>query len=193
MRDHISRRIDKKREFDQILVDVARVARIVAGGRRFKFRASVVIGNRKGKVGFAVAKGPDVTVAMSKASKEARKNLITIPIVNGTIPHEIKAKFSAAKIFLKPARRGTGIIAGGAMRAVAELGGIKDIIGKSLGSENKINNVRATLKALSLLETPEYIASIRGVNVARFKKEDIKDKKNAVKGSKIEKEKAKEN
>lgn len=147
----------KPSEFDQKLVDLARVTRVMAGGRRFRFRAAVVIGNKKGKVGLGVAKGPDVAIAVDKAVSQARKNLIFVPISDGTIPYITEVKFKAARVLLKPAREGTGIIAGGPVRAVIEAVGIKDILSKSLGSSNKISNVKATLIALKNLETREEI------------------------------------
>lgn len=155
----------EKSEFDQSLVDVARVARIVAGGRRFRFRATIVIGNRRGKVGMGIAKGPDVTTAIDKAVNQAKKNLITVPIVNDTIPHEIRVKKGGAIVFLKPARKGTGIIAGGAVRSVVELAGIKNILSKMIGSNNKPNNVLATLQALSELTPSEKVSEKRGKEV----------------------------
>lgn len=144
----------EKSEFKQKLLDVARVARVVAGGRRFSFRTVVVLGDKKSRVGVGVAKGPDVTSAVEKATNDAKKNLITVPIVNETIPHQVKAKFRAAKVFLKPARKGSGIIAGGAPRAVVNLAGIKNVSCKILGSANKLNNARATVIALSKLASP---------------------------------------
>lgn len=167
----------EKSEFDHKLVDIARVARIVAGGKRFRFRATVVIGNRKGKVGMGVAKGADVANAISKAQAQARKRLIEVVIVNETIPYEIEAHQGAAYVFLKPAKPGTGIIAGGAVRAVVELAGIKNILSKIKKSENKINNVSATIKALGLLKRPEEIAELRGKKIEELlpeKKREIR-------------------
>jgi small subunit ribosomal protein S5 len=158
----------KPRDFDQTLVDVARVARVVKGGKRFRFRATLVIGDRKGRVGLGVAKGPDVTVAINKAVAQAKKRLVTVPLVGGTIPHEVKCKYSSAVVFLKPARPGTGIIAGGGVRAVAELAGVKDILSKMLGSDNKVNNIRATLQALQQLRMPETMARLRGKKISEL-------------------------
>jgi len=155
----------EKSEFDQKLIDVARVVRIVAGGRRFRFRTTVVIGNRKGKVGIGIGKAGDVSSAVTKAVSSAKKNLITVPIIDSTIPHEIKVKFGGAHIFLKPAPVGAGIIAGGAVRSVVELAGIKNILSKIHGSSNKPNNVQATLKALQSLRTAESINLERGKKV----------------------------
>ena len=141
----------EKPEFDQKMIDLARVTRVVKGGRRFSFRAAVVIGNHKGKVGFGVAKGTDVSVAIGKAVVEAKKNMITVKRTNTTIAFDIKEKYGAACVMLRPAKEGRGVVAGGAMRAVIELAGIKDIVAKSLGSSNKLNVAKATIKALGVL------------------------------------------
>ncbi|MDP2917947.1 MAG: 30S ribosomal protein S5 [bacterium] len=150
------------KEFDQKLVDLARVTRVVAGGRRFRFRAAVVLGNRRGRVGMGVAKGADVSQAVEKAVNKAQKNLIDISLDGRTITHEVRTKYKGALVLLKPCREGTGIIAGGAVRAVVELAGVKDIVSKMLGSNNKISNIRATLKALQSLETKNEILKRRG-------------------------------
>lgn len=145
----------EKAEFDQKLLDLARVTRVVKGGRRFRFRATVVIGNRKGKVGVGVAKGSDVSDAMKKAYNDARKQMIEVVMKEKTIPHEVLVKLGSAKVLLKPAKSGRGIIAGGAVRAVVELAGIRDIVSKSLGTSNKLNVARATIEALRGLKTRE--------------------------------------
>ena len=142
-----------KREFDQKVVEVSRVTRVVAGGKRMRFRALVVIGDKKGRVGVGVRKGTDVSEAVSKAVNTARKNLITVPIYKDTIPHEIKLKYKSSVVFLKPARPGTGVIAGGAIRQVLDLVGVKNVLSKMLGSSNKINNVMATYTALSKMRS----------------------------------------
>lgn len=152
-------------EFEQKLVDVARVVRVVAGGRRFRFRACVVIGNKKGKVGVGIAKGTDVAGAVEKAVARAKKNLIQVPIVNDTIPHQIQVKYKSANVLLKPARQGTGVIAGGAVRAVCELAGIENITSKMLGSANKVSNVQACILAFKKLRKPEEVAEARGKKV----------------------------
>lgn len=149
--DQRPRGLPEERDYDQRIVDLARVTRVTAGGKRMRFRACVVIGNKKGEVGYGVAKGLDVAGAVSKATRQARKNLITIPFFNETIAYPANAKFKAAKLFVKPAPKGTGIKAGGAARIVYELAGIPNIIGKCLGSGNKINNVRAAFVALEQL------------------------------------------
>lgn len=138
----------KDEEFEQRIVDLARVTRVVAGGKRMRFRATLAIGDKRGRVGMGVAKGADVTIAVNKAFNQAKKQLIRVPIVKETIPHEIHVKYKAAKILLKPAPQGTGIKVGGAVRIVCELAGITNIRGKILGSNNKISNLRAALFAL---------------------------------------------
>lgn len=139
-------------EFDQKLLDLARVARVVKGGRRFSFRATMVIGNHRGKVGLGTAKGSDVSIAITKATTKAKKALVEIKRKDSTISFEVREKFGAAKVLIKPAKEGRGIVAGGAMRMVIELAGIKNITAKSLGSSNKINVGKATIKALEQLE-----------------------------------------
>jgi len=157
MRERDNRRRGKKQEkdYDHSLLHVARVARVVQGGRRFSFRATIAIGDRKGKVGVGVAKGVDVSTAIGKAIHDAKKNLVSFPIFRDTIPHEISAKFESAKIILKPAKEGKGIVAGGAIRVLADLGGLKNLTAKSLGSSNKINTARAMLCALKQLKVRE--------------------------------------
>jgi small subunit ribosomal protein S5 len=142
----------EEKQFDERVVAIDRVARVVKGGRRFRFRALVVVGDRKGKVGAGTAKGADVTAAVAKATEAAKKNLIVAPVDKGTIPHEQEAKVSGAHIMLKPAAPGTGLIAGGVVRVVLEVAGVKDILSKSIGSSNKINVTYATLEALRLIE-----------------------------------------
>jgi len=144
----------EKPEFEQRLLDLARVTRVVKGGRRFRFRATVVAGNRKGKVGVGVAKGTDVSQAIQKAFADARKNMITVELAGNTISHEVMKKHGAAKILLNPAPVGRGIIAGGAVRTVVDLLGIKDIVSKSLGTSNKLNVARATIAALQEIAPP---------------------------------------
>lgn len=143
----------EKPEFEQKLLDLARVTRVVKGGRRFRFRATVVIGDRKGRVGVGVAKGSDVSDAIGKAVNEAKKKMINVSIVGNTIAHDVFVKVGSAKILLKPALEGQGIIAGGAVRTVMDLAGIKDIVSKSLGTSNKLNVARATIEALKELKT----------------------------------------
>lgn len=145
----------EKPEFEQKLLDLARVTRVVKGGRRFRFRATLVIGNRKGEVGVGVSKGSDVSDAIQKAYNDAKKNLIKVRIDGNTIPHGVSKKLGSAKVLMKPAQEGRGIIAGGAVRAVVDLAGIRDIVSKSLGSANKLNVARATIAALKDLKEPK--------------------------------------
>ena len=143
----------QKTEYEQKLLDVARVVRVMAGGRRFRFRVTVVIGNKKGKVGVGVAKGQDVTLAVEKAVAKAKKNIITIPLSKGTIAHQVEAKYNTAKVLLKPSPVGKGLVAGGAVRVVCELAGIENIMGKIISrTKNKLNNAKATIKALQALK-----------------------------------------
>lgn len=146
-------RVKEKPEFEQKLLDVARTARMVAGGRRFSFRVVVIIGNKKGEVGVGVAKGADVTIAVEKASRQAKKYLIQVPLTEEkTIPHLVEAKYGAARVMLKPTTKGRGIIAGGTIRVICNLAGIENITAKILGrTNNKLNNARATIKALQKL------------------------------------------
>lgn len=136
------------KEFEEQVINIDRVARVVKGGRRFRFKALVVVGNRKNKVGVGVAKGADVQAAIAKATDVAKKHLITIPVVNETIPHEAEVKLSGARVLIKPAAPGTGIIAGGVVRSVVGVTGIRNLISKSLGSTNKVNIAYATVEAL---------------------------------------------
>lgn len=142
----------EEKQFDERVVAIDRVARVVKGGRRFRFRALVVVGDRKGKVGAGTAKGTDVTAAVAKATDVAKKQMIQAPVENGTIPHEHTAKVAGAKILLKPAAPGTGLIAGGVVRVVLEVAGVQNILSKSLGSSNKINLAYATLEALNQIQ-----------------------------------------
>lgn len=143
----------EKPEFEQKLLDLARVTRVVKGGRRFRFRATLVIGNRKGKVGVGVGKGSDVTDAIGKAFDDAKKNMITVAIKNNTIAHAVEHKKGSARVILKPAKEGRSIVAGGAVRAVVDFAGIRDIVSKSLGTANKLNVARATVEALGMLSS----------------------------------------
>lgn len=142
-------------EFEQKIVDLARVTRVMAGGKRMRFRACVAIGNKKGKVGIGLAKGADVTLAVSKAVAQARKEIIEVSIVNETIPHEVYQKTGAAKILFKPASKGKGVIAGGAVRIILELAGVNNITSKILGTNNKVSIAKCTIEALSSLKKVE--------------------------------------
>jgi small subunit ribosomal protein S5 len=141
-----------KEEFEEVVVNIGRVTKVVKGGRRFRFTALVVIGNKKGLVGYGTGKAKEVPDAIKKAVDDAFKNIVSVNIKGSTIPHDIEVKYNASRILLKPASEGTGVIAGGATRPVVELAGIKDILTKSLGSNNSANVVRATVKALTMLK-----------------------------------------
>lgn len=141
-----------REEFEEVMVDIGRVTKVVKGGRRFRFTALVVVGNRNGLVGFGFGKAKEVPDAMRKAADDAFKNIIEVKRKGSTIPHDVEVKFNASRVLLRPASEGTGVIAGGSARPILELAGIKDILTKSLGSNNSANVVRATLKALSMLK-----------------------------------------
>ena len=162
------RRPRRKREeklFDERVVNINRVTKVVKGGRRFRFSALVVIGDKKGKVGFGTGKAQEVPDAIKKAIEDAKRNLVKVPKYRSTIPHEITGKFGAGEVFLKPAVSGTGVIAGGPVRAVLELAGVEDILSKSLGSSTPINIIRATFDAIENLRTAEQVARVRGLSV----------------------------
>lgn len=147
------------------LVSVTRTSKVVKGGRIFGFAVLVVVGDGNGKIGIGRGKAKEVPVAIQKAMEQARKNMVYIPLKGSTIQHEINYKLGASKVFMKPASEGTGIIAGGGMRAVFEVLGVHDVLAKSLGSSNPINVVRATVEALRNIATPDYVAMKRGKSV----------------------------
>ncbi len=141
--------------FDQQIIDIARVTRVMAGGKRMRFRACVAVGNKKGEVAIGLAKGADVAIAVNKAVNKAKKDIIKVPIINDTIPHEIYQKKGAAKILIKPGRKGRGIVAGGAVRIVLDIVGIKNVTAKILGTNNKVNNVKCVIEAFKNLKKVE--------------------------------------
>ncbi|OGY36009.1 MAG: 30S ribosomal protein S5 [Candidatus Andersenbacteria bacterium RIFCSPHIGHO2_12_FULL_45_11b] len=139
-------------QFGHEVLEISRVVRVVKGGRRFRFRATVVVGDRSGKIGLGISKSRDVQQAIQKAQARAMKRIVTIPLTEGTIDHEVVSKFKGAKVLLKPARPGTGVIAGGIIRTIADLVGIRDLVSKRYGSANRISNARATIKAFEQLQ-----------------------------------------
>ena len=151
-RDGRGPQVEEKKEFDERIVHIDRVARVVKGGRRFRFRALVVCGDHKGKVGIGIAKGADVTAAVTKATEVAKKHMVKINLYKGTLPHEALGKVGGARIFIKPASAGTGLIAGGVVRTILEVTGVSNVLSKSLGSTNKANTAYATIQALESLE-----------------------------------------
>lgn len=154
-----------EKEFEERVVTINRVTKVVKGGRKFRFAALVVIGDKKGRVGFGTGKANEVPDAIRKASEAAKRNVINVPIIHGTIPHEINGIYGSGNVFLRPASEGTGIIAGGPVRAVVELAGYSDIISKSIGSRTPINMVRATVEGLKLLKTVQQVAELRDKKV----------------------------
>lgn len=167
-------------EYEEKVVQIDRVTRVVKGGRRLRFRAIVVVGDQNGKVGVGVEKGAEVITAIEKATVKAKKSLKDIKLTGTTIPHEVTAEFAGAKVFLKPARKGTGVIAGGAVRAVLEAAGVKDIFSKIQGSSSKLNNVYATFKALdSLIGVPDAGKKPEKEEKAPKKEKAVKGKKEA--------------
>ncbi len=176
------RKPKEKPEFDQQIVDLARVTRVTKGGKQLSFRVCVLIGDRKGRVGYGISKGKDVQIAVEKAVSQAKKRLIKVPITKGTIPHMAEAKYKAAKVILKPAPQGSGVIAGSVIRTVLEMAGVPNASSKMLGrTNNKINNVKATFAAI------EFLKTFKGRKKPSSKKQD--DKNDSEGESKEKKEK----
>jgi small subunit ribosomal protein S5 len=159
---------EEQPEFEERVVAINRVTKVVKGGKHMRFAALVVIGDKKGNVGFGTGKASEVPDAIKKAVESAKKNIISVSIVNNTIPHQVTGVFGAGRVVLRPAAPGTGVIAGGPVRAVVELAGITDILSKSLGSATPINVVRATVEGLKSLETVEQVAARRGLTVEKL-------------------------
>jgi small subunit ribosomal protein S5 len=167
-RERDNSRTSEESGLKEKLVSLNRVAKVTKGGRTFSFAAVVVVGDGKGTIGQGLGKAREVSEAIAKAVKDAEKNLIKVPILHGTIPHEAHGKFDAGRVLIKPAAHGTGVIAGGAMRAVLEMAGIQDVLAKSQGSSNPHNVVKATITALASLRSPVDIARQRGISLEKL-------------------------
>lgn len=164
----------EEKQFDERIVHIDRVARVVKGGRRFRFRALVVVGDRKGKVGIGLSKGADVTTAVTKATEVAKKHMVVIPVAKGTLPHEAEAKVGGARILIKPAAPGTGLIAGGVVRTVLEVAGVSNALSKSLGSTNKANTAYAAIAALQAIQPTSKWVTVANKKTAKSTKSAAK-------------------
>jgi small subunit ribosomal protein S5 len=163
----------EEKQFDERIVHIDRVARVVKGGRRFRFRALVVVGDRKNKVGIGIAKGADVTAAVTKATEVAKKHMSKVDLYKGTLPHEAEGKVGGARILIKPASAGTGLIAGSVVRTMLEVAGVSDVLSKSLGSSNKTNTAYATIAALnSLVPAKQWVTTKTAPKIAKAKAEE---------------------
>ena len=158
----------KQTEFEEKLIAVNRVSKVVKGGRIFSFTALTVVGDKNGRVGFGYGKAREVPAAIQKAMEKARRNMVNVELTNGTLQHPIKGRHSGSKVYMQPASEGTGVIAGGAMRAVLELAGVQNVLAKCYGSTNPVNVVRATFKALKTMNSPEQVAEKRGLSVEQI-------------------------
>ena len=157
---------ERQSEFEERVIHVNRCAKVVKGGRRFSFSALIVVGDRKGRVGYALGKANEVADAIRKGTEAAKRNMMTVKMKDKTIPHEIEVRHAGAHVFMRPASAGTGVIAGGGMRAVLELSGIRDVLCKSLASNNSLNVIRATIKALESMRSKEEIFAARHIELA---------------------------
>lgn len=180
-----NRRDRAPKEFDEHVLQIARVTRVVKGGRRMRFRATVVIGNRKGRVGMGMGKSGEVVGSIQKAVADAKRHMISVPIVNGTIPHEVDLKFKAARIRLLPASAGTGIIAGGALRPVLDLAGVKNVLSKRYGTTNIVVNAQAAILALTSLRKPKGYKEQKEEKVMTDELKKAKEDEEAREGMKV--------